>query len=82
MRLTKPTLAMTQSVLACDSGRDLPLDSFRDVTSNDLTILPSMQHFALSEILTLPQNFGLAVFFIKTVIRCVRYLYLITDKFY
>ena len=56
MRLTKPSL-MNSHPLTCDT-RDLPGDTLHDLLQNDVSISPGIEHFGLSDLLTLPQNFG------------------------
>jgi len=44
-------------VLSC-SPQDLPQDAFSAITKADASLQSEMPHFALSSLLTLPQNFG------------------------
>ncbi|XP_074654158.1 trafficking protein particle complex subunit 13-like [Tubulanus polymorphus] len=56
MRLTKPSLMLGHNVI-CDSY-DLPKDAFNTVQLPDLATVQGEQKLGLSELLTLPQNFG------------------------
>ena len=56
MRLTKPSLMLNHPVLC--SENDLPGSSLNEQHINDLATLKDTPQFGLSELLTLPQNFG------------------------
>ena len=48
---------MATQPISCD-GRDLPGDSLGQLARKDLATVKGMEHMALGELLTLPQNFG------------------------
>ncbi|CAH1772495.1 unnamed protein product [Owenia fusiformis] len=56
MRLTKPSLATNIPIYS--ESRDIAGELFDKASETDLTVVPGIEHFALSELLTLPQNFG------------------------
>ena len=56
MRLTKPSLMMSQ-VVTCDDV-DVPGETLNEAQSRDIATVKGAPQFGLSELLTLPQNFG------------------------
>lgn len=56
MRLTKPSLMLNHPVMCKDT--DIPGNWLNEQHLNDLATTKDMPHFALSQLLTLPQNFG------------------------
>ena len=56
MRLTRPTLSMSQPI-RCDA-RDLPGNLFDNMMQKELTTVRGLEDCALGELLTLPLNFG------------------------
>ena len=56
MRLTKPSLMMSQ-VVTCDDV-DIPQDTLNNALARDIATVKGAPQFGLSELLTLPQNFG------------------------
>ncbi len=56
MRLTKPSL-MTSQIVSC-AETDLPGTTLQEVQQQEVSLVNGTPDFALSELLTLPQNFG------------------------